>query len=290
MNNNSNKIYNLTNSKNIHLVPGQIIIIEKLKKEKYDFYEKDAFGSGGGCAIIMTDGSMNWKDEVGRHIVNGSSIILFKNNSPISELTIDIEFEGYIICTSQSYIDNLLIDFSKTYLKSALKDGPVVKAVNSKEVEIFQQYIYLMIDTIASYEDESSQAISKCLGKAFLYRILSKFEAYRRDEIRDHKDRISREYLRLVDIYGSTNRNLDFYAEKMCVSKKYLSATVSKQTGKDSHYWVEEATMSKARYMLKSTMMTIFQISDSLNFTTPGDFSRFFRRNSGMTPLQFRKS
>ena len=97
------------------------MIIEKHKGEKLDFYERNVFGSGGGWATVMMDGSLSWKDEIGRHIVNGSSIILYKNDTSISELTIDIEFEGYMICASQSYIDTLLIDFSKTILKSALK-------------------------------------------------------------------------------------------------------------------------------------------------------------------------
>ncbi|MCC8147271.1 MAG: AraC family transcriptional regulator [Bacteroidales bacterium] len=85
-------------------------------------------------------------------------------------------------------------------------------------------------------------------------------------------------------------RSVAYYANKLCLTPKYLSMTVKKITGHPISEWINEAVTIEAKRMLKATNMTALQISEELNFPNPSFFGRFFKQYAGMTPLQYKNS
>lgn len=85
-------------------------------------------------------------------------------------------------------------------------------------------------------------------------------------------------------------KTLQFYANKMCLTPKYLSTIIKERTGRTAFSWINEVLISSTKYMLKTTDMTILQISEELNFPNPSFFGRFFKKHTGMTPIQYRES
>jgi len=85
-------------------------------------------------------------------------------------------------------------------------------------------------------------------------------------------------------------KSLQFYADKMCLTSKYLSTLVKERTGQTAMDWINEALIASAKYLLKTTDMTVVQVADEINFPNPSFFGRFFRKHTGMTPVQYRES
>lgn len=85
-------------------------------------------------------------------------------------------------------------------------------------------------------------------------------------------------------------RGTAFYAEKLCVTSKYLCTAVKSATGHTLQEWTNEITINEAKRYLRTTDNSIKTISDMLNFSTPASFIRFFRKNAGETPLSYRKT
>lgn len=95
-------------------------------------------------------------------------------------------------------------------------------------------------------------------------------------------------FFKILTTYFRTERSVSFYADKLCLTSKYLSTTVKKVTGQSILSWIHEAILIEARMLLKSTSMTVLQISDDLNFPNPSFFGKFFKEHTGMTPLEYR--
>jgi AraC-like DNA-binding protein len=104
------------------------------------------------------------------------------------------------------------------------------------------------------------------------------------------KDEICKELIQLVTQYYATERKAQFYADKMGVSLQYLSTTVKQVTGKNILDIISYVVIMDAKSKLKSTDMTIQEISYSLNFPNASFFGKYFKRHVGMTPLEFRAS
>lgn len=83
--------------------------------------------------------------------------------------------------------------------------------------------------------------------------------------------------------------DLPFYAERMNVSPQYLSRLVFEASGTAASDWINRAVTLQAKLLLRSSALTIEQIAEELHFSTTPYFCRFFKREVGFTPTQYRE-
>lgn len=84
-------------------------------------------------------------------------------------------------------------------------------------------------------------------------------------------------------------KSLPYYADRLCVTPKYLSVAVKDVTGHTIRDWINEAMLISAKKYIMTTGFSVQQISEMLDFQTSSSFVRFFRKNTGYTPLEYRK-
>jgi len=105
-----------------------------------------------------------------------------------------------------------------------------------------------------------------------------------------HQEELVERFLQLLKTHHKEERSVAFYADKMFLTSKYLSTTIKKITGKSISTWVNFAVMMQAKVLLKTTDLTVTQISEDLNFPNPSFFGRLFKKNTGLTPMEYRES
>lgn len=98
------------------------------------------------------------------------------------------------------------------------------------------------------------------------------------------------EFIVLLMSYFKTQHNVAFYADALHITPQYLTKIVKSKTGKTVRAFIFELIYSEARNLLSSTDFSIQQIAGLLNFADQASFSKFFKRNSGMSPLDFRET
>ena len=69
-----------------------------------------------------------------------------------------------------------------------------------------------------------------------------------------------------------SQRRVSFYADKLCVTPKNLAKVVKGVTGHSVQEWINEVVVIEAKRCLKTSDMSVFQISERLHFTTPSSF------------------
>ena len=95
-------------------------------------------------------------------------------------------------------------------------------------------------------------------------------------------------FLTLIASEQYKHRQVSYYADKLCMTPKYLSTVCQRVSGKAPMQWITESTMEDCYVMLRETNKTVKEISDSLGFPNSSFFGQFFRRQAGMTPLDYR--
>lgn len=95
-------------------------------------------------------------------------------------------------------------------------------------------------------------------------------------------------FLTLIASEQYKHRQVSYYADKLCLTPKYLSIVCQRVSGKAPMQWITESTMEDCYMMLRDTNKTVKEISDSLGFPNSSFFGQFFRRQAGMTPLDYR--
>lgn len=104
------------------------------------------------------------------------------------------------------------------------------------------------------------------------------------------KDMIYQSFLMNIEQHFKTERSVKFYADKLCITPKYLSSVIHQQSGKHASEWIDAHLILEAKALLKTTDMPIQEIAYDLNFSTPAHFGKFFKRITGISPKRYRVS
>lgn len=96
-------------------------------------------------------------------------------------------------------------------------------------------------------------------------------------------------FITLVNAYGRGEHGLPFYADKMCITPRYLGSAVKAASGLTAKEWIDRAVVANAKIMLKYGDGQIAGISDALNFANTSFFCKYFKRMTGMTPQEYRR-
>ncbi|MCL2246498.1 MAG: AraC family transcriptional regulator [Lentimicrobiaceae bacterium] len=96
-------------------------------------------------------------------------------------------------------------------------------------------------------------------------------------------------YIKMVEEHYRKEHSVKFYADKICLTPKYLSSVIYGVSRKHASDWIHEYIVLEAKALLKSTTMNTKNISEILHFCTPSHFGRFFKRYTGLTPNEYKK-
>lgn len=103
------------------------------------------------------------------------------------------------------------------------------------------------------------------------------------------KEEIMKNFMQLLLKHYKQHRDVQFYANELCITPKHLSLVIKQTTKKGANEIINEYVTLQAKSMIKSSTLTIQQISNELNFANQSFFGKFFKRQTGMSPKQYRQ-
>lgn len=130
-----------------------------------------------------------------------------------------------------------------------------------------------------------------CLLKAALFELMD-FRVEKSDGERvprSRKEEIMARFILTVGDNFKESRQVNFYARKLCITAKHLSAVVKSLTGMTAGEWIDNYVIMEAKVLLRTTDLTIQQVAGKLNFMNQSFFGKYFKHMTGMTPSQYRK-
>lgn len=95
-------------------------------------------------------------------------------------------------------------------------------------------------------------------------------------------------FIQLVNLHAQQEHQIAFYAAKMCLTERYLGTVVRQASGVTAKEWIDRAILTRIKVELRHTEKTILQISEEMAFPNPSFFNKYFKRLTGMTPMEFR--
>lgn len=84
-------------------------------------------------------------------------------------------------------------------------------------------------------------------------------------------------------------REVQWYAEELKITPKYLSEICKDRSGKSASQWIAEITISEIKHLLRNTTMPIHQVASVMEFPNASFFCQYTKKHTGLTPNHFRK-
>lgn len=128
------------------------------------------------------------------------------------------------------------------------------------------------------------------------YLYLELFNAYQKEATltTDRKDirkeELANKFFGLIMKHFKENKDVAFYADKLCITSKYLTMVIKETSGKSAKDWIVEYVILEIKTLLKNTNMNIQEIAIRTNFANQSSLGRFFRKHTGMSLSQYRMS
>jgi AraC-like DNA-binding protein len=200
------------------------------------------------------------------------------------------DFQGLFIVMSKTMTDSLIPHIPKRLpLFQAVRQNPYLPLSNDN-FALLLSYYDMLKNVVDMSDNPHRKDIIQHLMIAFHYHSSSWLHMELQDEtISETQNENVKQFLKCVEKYYKSQRQVKFYAEELNLTPKYLSQIVKAETGKSVSGWIEEYVILEAKSLLKSSNFTIQQISNELNFIDQSVFGKYFKRNVGISPKQYRQ-
>jgi AraC-like DNA-binding protein len=150
-------------------------------------------------------------------------------------------------------------------------------------------YLQSVTNALSHTNNPFRLEVCRYLTLAFFFDIMRKKQMPTEEpEKNSRSNEITFEFLSMLREHFREQRELSFYADKLCLTTKHLSKVIKETSGRTVGDWIDEYVTTEAKVLLRSTNMTIAQIADELNFDSQSLFGKFFRRVTGMSPTEYR--
>ncbi len=242
-----------------------------------------------GAILICRKGkamlNVNYKDW---ELYEGAVITLFPND--VVELKVDEDFEVEILKYNPSLLREASLQLEQTVYSSLREDRC------RQDTPVVTNIINGMFGLLKVYFDQSEcTCISQlvlCQLKAFFigfHEYLQRNPQYRPDEVKSYRVReLFNRFMMLLEKDYKISRDVNYYAEKMNISSKYLTNIVNQVTGHIPKTIIDQYVILQLKLHLKRSTQSIKEMAWEFHFADVSFFCRYFKKHTGLTPQQIR--
>jgi AraC-type DNA-binding domain-containing proteins len=105
---------------------------------------------------------------------------------------------------------------------------------------------------------------------------------------RDSKMELSIRFLQLVRQYCREHHDVSFYAGQLCVTPDYLTRAMKAVSGQTAIRFISRVLVTEAKILLREQGKSMQQIAEELNFFDQSAFGKFFKKHTGLSPMQYK--
>lgn len=242
----------------------------------------------GICFAICTKGKGHIKINLREYQTDSNSIIVLLPNYIFQVLDQDENMEIEFLLFSFDLVSDIKI-ISDTDFINKIQNATYLKIDKETTQDLLEFHAFIVKQYKKTNYDE---VIMKNLLVTLINKILLIHQVREKNkaEILTHKERMFQRFLELLFKHYKKERSIKFYAGELFLTPRHLSKVIKEVSQRNISDWIDEMVVMSAKALLKSSDMTVYQISEELNFASSSFFCAYFKKRTKMTPLQYKDS
>lgn len=238
--------------------------------------------------VLVTEGEYEHALDFKKYTIKAGDLFIICPNQ--IHYFIDLEgFDGYIITFSESFLRDYFVDFNPMIRYELLYEFYMHKQLKLSKYTIDQFItIYHLIQEELKHEFDSSQKIIlQNLLSVILHNINR--EHTKTDLVSKMKiDNVFIDFMHELTKEASYKLNVTHYANKLSISVRTLQSVVKKNMNKSPKQMIDDNLILECKRQLLNTECLIQDIAFNLGFDDPSAFTKYFKKITSQTPVQFR--
>jgi len=239
-----------------------------------------------GC-IICKKGHVKLRVGLEDFSIKPNIVLVIFPEQIFQPIEISSDFEAGYILFQKDFFD-MQNDFKMALdLQTHLFKQPYVQ-LPDKEME----EVMVVFNIIKRKFEERSNLFLKEVVQTYIrtlfYIACNVFLKSKQKVVKLRKEEIFENFISMLDQNFRKEQNVGWYAEKLCLTPKYLSKLIYKASGKNASEWIKDYIIQEAQTLLLSSPLTVQQISNKLGFSNQSHFGSYFKRYTGASPREYK--
>lgn len=248
------------------------------------------FKTGWFSIVLIVSGSIDFIVGPSTIRVTAGQLYSVPSSAKVDSVISPLRF--YLVTSTIAFaINNRIIRFGTGYIGLITRQSNFAPILTKAEIKRMVTLVELLQKKNSSrqgiiFQDEMVQL---CFNL-----ILYEFSAFSYKNIEDtiavhsRTEKIVMRFIELIQQHSIQHHDVKFYADSLFVSTGHLGKAVRSITGMSAKHFIEMAIISEAYVLLANDKLSITEIGEQLNFSSPSLFSGFFKKYTRMSPTQYR--
>lgn len=175
-----------------------------------------------------------------------------------------------------------------------LKENPIFH-LQPKSIDVCYLYFEMLHKQVADKQTDYRRQILKLMARGATMELLNYMDktlVLGDEEVRrlstNASDYTFEAFMQLLREHPH-EREVQWYAEQLNITPKYLSEICKDRSGKSASQWIADITISEIKHLLRNTTMPIHEVAEVMEFPNASFFCQYTKKHTGLTPNHFRK-
>ena len=241
--------------------------------------------------ILCRNGNMGFTFQDTHYNISSGDYVILPNATLAYGFSASDDFRGILMNLSEAFVTSIAIRSNYGIIGHlSLLRNPVMK-LSERDFRICEtalQYLRMRM------EDDKHFFREELLGSLLTAHILDLYDIHARShnglQVSERVTSLLRNFIELLYLGEYIrNRNLGFYASRLCVTPHYLSEICKKTSGKPASYWIDRFTIQEITRLLRKKELSMSEIAKRMNFSSVSYFSRYVQKRINLPPSEYRK-
>ena len=244
----------------------------------------------GGFVLFCTNGKATITIGIQEHEITQNAELIILPGTTFGFVNASPDFAAKVFTFSKELYDNVILRLGASFSRY-LRDTQFY--IYPKESELLEKVQCWM--NMAKIVQEENNDFKELMGKNFLqnyiFFLYDKCKIYFNHLVGTYarKQEKFHLFMSLLDTHINEHRDVLFYADKLCITPRYLrKITMENVLSESPKAIIDKRLIVEIKVLLQSTELSIQEIADRLNFPDQSYLSRYFKMNCGITPSEYR--
>ncbi len=248
----------------------------------------DAFVIG-----VCTEGETTFTSNLKEYRLKKDSLFII-GPKHILQIQSDDRFKAHVIVITPDFLRRINIDtkhMMPLFLQFASR--PCMELTH-KECTSLRSFISMVEQELEGPETDFAVEIVGGLIAATIYKVGDILTHYIEEHpelenpMHNRAEEYFKQFTELLGEHYTRERSVGYYARQLCITPKYLTTLIKRISGKSVSEWIDSYVILEAKTLLKYSNMSVQEIAYYLNFPNQSFFGSYFKRNTGMSPSQYK--
>ncbi|AZB10712.1 AraC family transcriptional regulator [Chryseobacterium sp. G0162] len=267
-------------------------VVMEIDRANYIIKPNMPYRSDYFCIFLVQEGSVGFRLDDKKYMVYKGDIVFCPMAETFWVDDIADDYNAKYIFFSVDFISQAGFNYKSNNVLKSLSSDPTHIVRNEPELYKRLQF-YLDELKMLNNKEKDNYYFNEMIWHHFslvIYEIDNYFKKIEKPHsVTPREDELTTSFFILVQQYFKDEHNVQFYADKLFISRKYLTKVINKTMFKTPRDIIHQVLAVEARLLLRNPNLNVNEVASKLKFSDQASFSKFFKKHTGRAPLEYRK-